>query len=111
MPRCIRVAVCIGRVTGGEAAHYLRITTEWLRRKTLTGLMGLPLQMSSHTQALAIPQQSLSIASALWRDAALVAHLATMAAAAMAIGFGYFSLEMARWGMSVVVDAARSFAE
>ena len=91
--------------------HYPRITTELLHGKTLAGLMGLPLQMSSHTQALAIPQPSLTIASALWRDAALVAHLATMAAAAMTIGFGYFSLEMARWGMSVIVDAARSFAE
>jgi len=67
--------------------------------------------MSSPTQALAIPQQPLTVVSALWRDAALVVHLTTMAAAALAIGFGYFSLEMARWGMSVMLDAARSFVD
>jgi hypothetical protein len=68
--------------------------------------------MASQIQILPLQvQQPLRLASTLWRDVALVAHLATMAAAAMAIGFGYISLEMARWGMNVMLDSARSLAD
>ncbi|HZU22653.1 MAG TPA: hypothetical protein VE998_07445 [Terriglobales bacterium] len=67
--------------------------------------------MSSHTQALAIPAPAPFSLAPLWRDAALAAHLGVLSAAALSIGFGDFSLEMARWGMSVLVDAARAFGD
>lgn len=64
--------------------------------------------MATQSHVLAIPHQPLNVASALLRDAALAAHLATLAVAAMSIGFGFYSLEMARWGMSVLIAAVRN---
>jgi hypothetical protein len=66
--------------------------------------------MSLNAQALAIPQQSAFSLAPLCRDAALAAHLGIMAASALCIGFGHVSVELARWGMSVLMDSARSFA-
>jgi hypothetical protein len=73
--------------------------------------MGLPLQMSSNAQILPIaPATSFSL-TPLWHHATLAVHLGVMAAAALCIGLGEVSLEMARWGANVLMDVARSFAE
>jgi hypothetical protein len=73
--------------------------------------------MASQTQILPLTQKprrpvtAMAMAVAVWRDAALAAHLGFLAVAAMSIGFGYFSLEMARWSAGLLVDTARSMAE
>lgn len=67
--------------------------------------------MSSNAQALAIPSQAAAFSlTPLWRDAALAVHLVGLAASALCIGFGHVSVELARWGVKVLMDCARSFA-
>ena len=54
---------------------------------------------------------ALSQVALLWHDVRLFAHLATLAWAAMSFGCGLYSLEIARWSVNVLRDAALAAAE